>query len=312
MAEPILFEPELEQLIREIAADPRSHLLRIPRPAAIRSLHSREREVSANATGLTLAERELVRVYRCEAAKLLREACVMRVMNHPEGKTWLVSHLTPVRQLRLRDTDDWSRRAQATLADATAHRGGLDGIELIETCVSHPDATAVSVAELAAASLRLEPADPAWIYPAIESVHEGRFAAALHSLERLLETPTSPWHRTFVWTQIGRAKLSAGDPSGALLAYKRVVELDASRIAGSLGWCAAACEIGDARQFAAAAEHLDSVLPVLHEATLNYASAIAGARTRCKSRAFAPRLARLREGLGPNSTRIADALTYDA
>lgn len=67
-----LLEPELEELLQSIASDPRSSLLKVDRPAIARGPFDQDLMVRPSATGLTAAERHLLRVHRSELAQWLR------------------------------------------------------------------------------------------------------------------------------------------------------------------------------------------------------------------------------------------------
>jgi hypothetical protein len=70
-----LMEPELEELLHEIARDPRSTLLRVDRPTILRGLFDRDPMVRESCTQLTSAERQLLRVHRSELGQSLRLTC---------------------------------------------------------------------------------------------------------------------------------------------------------------------------------------------------------------------------------------------
>jgi hypothetical protein len=69
-----IFTPEVEVLLREIAAEPDSVLLRMPREKVKASLMETRSPVGPMTAGLSNAERELVRVHREEFAFQLRQA----------------------------------------------------------------------------------------------------------------------------------------------------------------------------------------------------------------------------------------------
>lgn len=258
MTETLLFEPEVEALVREIAADPRSSLLKVARPAVVKSLYSREAEVSALATGLTSAERHLLSVFRCEAAKLLREACIYRLATHPEAGFVHSRQLTPSRVLEIPKPKAWRLRARATAADAREYRDNLDGLELLEACVTTNTLGTVSVAQLAAASLRLEPTDQARIYPAVEMLHEDRCEPAIESLEAVLSGAPSPWHAAWAWTNIGWARSALQQYELAVVAYRRGATIEPDLFPAARGWLLVACALGRRDEAKYVAEGLDS------------------------------------------------------
>jgi hypothetical protein len=68
MTEPILLDPRAEEILRDIAADPNSCLLRLQPDDLARSLRRGELPDRAGTTGLPRAERELLRAHRAEVA----------------------------------------------------------------------------------------------------------------------------------------------------------------------------------------------------------------------------------------------------
>ncbi|MCA9067038.1 MAG: hypothetical protein KDA96_28440, partial [Planctomycetaceae bacterium] len=70
-AQGIHLDPEVEGLLREIAADPGSSLLRVERPKTLRPLLEREHAAGARMAGLTNAERHLLERYRDEVGYAL-------------------------------------------------------------------------------------------------------------------------------------------------------------------------------------------------------------------------------------------------
>lgn len=84
-----LLEPALEELLREVAADPRSNLLRVDRPSLLKGPFDHDPMVRESCTGLRSAERELLRVYRQELGLALRECCFDIVYHREELDVYL-------------------------------------------------------------------------------------------------------------------------------------------------------------------------------------------------------------------------------
>src|SRR5436189_4868215 len=89
MPESLAFDPELEELLREIAADPGSRLLRMPRSTRPRDLLAIPEPVTRARAGLSVAERHLIEVHRDELAHLLRRACLIRFFSDPRKNMYL-------------------------------------------------------------------------------------------------------------------------------------------------------------------------------------------------------------------------------
>lgn len=93
-------DPELRELLREIAARQESQLMR-PRSARnVRELLGEGEWLRAGATGLSTAERHLLTHYREEAAFLLRELARERLRDSPRFQRMFL-----VRSGRLRSGD---------------------------------------------------------------------------------------------------------------------------------------------------------------------------------------------------------------
>lgn len=96
MTELNLMTPEAEELLREIAADPKSSLMRIPRRGRGRA--SKLVELSGRSFGKapgrsrSPAERRLAEVQRSEVARVLRETCSSRFVSDPATKLTVNNH----------------------------------------------------------------------------------------------------------------------------------------------------------------------------------------------------------------------------
>jgi hypothetical protein len=80
-----IFTPEVEELLREIAKEPDSVLLRMPREKVKASLMETRSPVGVMTAGLSKAERELVRVHREEFAFQLRQAAWVKLAEDGDG-----------------------------------------------------------------------------------------------------------------------------------------------------------------------------------------------------------------------------------
>lgn len=84
-----IFSPEVEELLHEIAREPDSILLRVPREKVPAMLMETRSPIGPMTAGLTSAERELVRVHREEFAFQLRQACWVKLATSEEGNAYL-------------------------------------------------------------------------------------------------------------------------------------------------------------------------------------------------------------------------------
>ena len=84
-----LLHPEVEHLLAEIAADPNSSLLRIPRAKVLPELFRPPDPIRQSAHFMTSAERHLLAVHREEVAHWLRVGLVFaRTQGKRLGKTY--------------------------------------------------------------------------------------------------------------------------------------------------------------------------------------------------------------------------------
>jgi len=134
-AEPLGFDPELEGLLRELAADPRSQLLRSTRPRTAAGLLERAGAVSPSRAGLTAAERHLLEVHRDELADVLRRACLMRFYSDPARALYLNRSRDAQHAIAFDTPERWRERAREALADARRSPRPLEGLDLLETCL---------------------------------------------------------------------------------------------------------------------------------------------------------------------------------
>ena len=80
-----IFSPEIEELLREVAAEPDSMLLRMPREKVRGTLLENRSPLGPMTAGLSSAERELVRVHRDEFAYQLRRAAWIKLAGDGAG-----------------------------------------------------------------------------------------------------------------------------------------------------------------------------------------------------------------------------------
>ena len=89
-----LMSPEAEELLREIASESKSSLLRVPRRRSDRSLVSLSGERFGREPGRSRsrAERQLAEVTRSEVARVLRDVCSSRLVNDSATKGTVNPH----------------------------------------------------------------------------------------------------------------------------------------------------------------------------------------------------------------------------
>lgn len=224
----ITLDPEFEEILRKVASDPGSALLRVPRPQRIRGLFERVQPASALSTSWTKSERHLLQVYRAELADLLRQACRVKLLD-PSRSRWRNNHP--------RGTPDQRRVRASELARGVA-RSGVEPLEseeirsaraLLEECVADFEGLEPSVADLAEASLRLEPRDEARVLAALDYSQREMPRAAIQILERVIADLPRPEILMCAWNNLGTAWSLLGETGKAFHSHAEACSIVVDR-----------------------------------------------------------------------------------
>jgi hypothetical protein len=130
----ITLDPEFEEVLREVAADPDSSLLRVPRPKRIRSLFDRGSAVGALEPGLTRAEQHLLQVHRNELAWLLRQACLVKLVEGPKSRLYVSRYITAERQVELMRPSTMRSQLDLERGTAAGAKDEAPAIALLDRC----------------------------------------------------------------------------------------------------------------------------------------------------------------------------------
>lgn len=192
MSDTPLFSPELEGLLREAAADPRSVLLRVPRSSPLRSLLARQEPLKPTATGLGALDRHLLAVHRDELAEALLEGCLVRLYSNHAWSSSVHRTRTATEDWVVESPRDWAERTRekaATLAGAPIELSGLD---LLQRCIEPDGLDAVSLTQLARAAMRIVFSARARAWIAFEMRLLGRYADAIRLVDQQLSGQVQP------------------------------------------------------------------------------------------------------------------------
>lgn len=259
-AEVMLFDPEFEALLREAAADPRSSLLRVKRPQVLKGLYERESPVGPMTAGLTAVEREIVRVHRCEVARLLREACKVKLIEGPTSKHFVNPYSTAEDRLQVPEKDDWVR----SVHDAEIHRGGKEDLDrefdLLGLCVANRLGATPSPVQLAAASYRLQPTNEARILAAMDLAQTSGPRTALRTLQEVLRNQPSMSEVGSAWDNIGFSWERAGDQQRAHDSFEEGCRAIPERASTQLNRLILALQVGNKPSAEDAARRLDDLV----------------------------------------------------
>ena len=254
-----VFSPELEGLLREIAADPGSRLLRVPRPRLAAGYLDRSLVDRDAARARTLAEKELLRVHREELAQALREACLVRFYEDPEPAPLLHHHLSREGGFVVPTWETWSAGAREALTAARLDRVDLPHSELLDLCL-HPVGTRPpSIVQLARAAQVLVPSDTSECHEGLALVLEGQLAVGGRMLVDLALKRATRRISSHAEESVGLAYGLSGDDASALRHYRRSWELAPNRSEPVVAWLVCAATTLNREELSRSASVLDEM-----------------------------------------------------
>jgi hypothetical protein len=271
MAEPLLFSPRLEGLLREMAADPRSSLLRVPRPARLGVVLERRPLVGMATAGLTLAERELVRAHREELAMLLRELAVALLHASPQAA---VSHLrarSSDHPVRVESPAEWRERATRQLR-GNGEQVPSSACELLLRCTRDEAlGPGTPIAEVLAAAAQCQPTDQGCILWAQDLIASGDFDTAASLLAPVALGPASAVNRACSIANQAWIASKQGQPARAADLYRTAAALHSDVAIAPLSWLTTSFDAMDASSARDAARMLNARLAEGHAAVVEFA-----------------------------------------
>ncbi|MCB9916295.1 MAG: hypothetical protein H6828_14295 [Planctomycetes bacterium] len=240
-----LLSPEVEALLRELAQDPESTLLRVDRPRELRDLSMRRAEVSARSAGWTNAERKLLECHREEVAFLLRYLYYVRFVSSERQ--------IALRELRLRqnfrglrpDEDLLRSRIARHAAQLRREHAADPTTALVEESLDLSRDPAVAPMQLAAVSLRLVPSESARLYMGYEYSAAGHARSALRVAQAVIERGERSSVQAHALGLIGRIYTKLGCTPLSLAAYKSAHHLDPTLPTTALEALGQSVQVGD-------------------------------------------------------------------
>jgi len=263
--EPMLLEPEIEELLREVAADPDSSLLRVPRSKAVPTLYEDRPAVGPATDGLSAAEKEILRVHRLEVAWLLRQVCLLKLVEGNRNRPYVGRYLNPRTRaslIRPRTIDAGCEELATTL---TGDEHCIMAQALLKRAVANPASEQPTILDLAAVAHRLQPSSMARVLASQDLLLGGSPRTALALLNAVL--PFHPFTSIGVsaWHTIGLAHLRLGHLGLAHEAYQTASNADKERPSVWMDRMALALQVGDTSDTVRAAQHLGELVTVDHE-----------------------------------------------
>ena len=273
-AEFVTLDPEFEELLREVASDPDSSLLRVPRPKRVRSLFDRGAPVGNLEAGLSTAERHLLQVHRNELAWLLRQACLLKLVEGPRNRLYVTRYIAADREVRLIRPRRMRRLAERHQAESRHFPEGVDACALLDRCVEDPLGNEPDVGALAAASFRLQRTDDARIMAAMELAYGSGQRAALEILHDVLSTDPMPNTWPSVWSHVGVAYSGLLEFEKARIAFKRVCTIDDCSPIAWLSRLALDMQLGDLQDIAVVEDWQSNSRHDVHASVRHFADSI--------------------------------------
>ena len=301
-----LMSEEAEELLREIAADPRSSLMRVPRRGRNGKLLQVSEAGLARAPGRSRspAERQLAKVQRAEVARVMRAVCRERLANDPESSK-LVSEFRA-------DGSIPTRRLHEELSiDYLCWDADLRiAIEMVIDCdKSRASSSAPSTLKLATTALGLCPNPTSRLLVAFSALAEGRLRYSRSLLDAML-SGSSGRERVDILELSGLCWALKGRPGEAYGDFISAYQLGSPRPSSLLSAFVNSLDIGDTSLIRSAASLVDDALTINHPATRHFVSSHIKRRTAGKwnSTEAGRRIARARNlRLGSISSQLTSA-----
>ena len=186
-----VFEPELEEILVKVASNPDSLLLRGPQRGGVTAPLDLEEGVSARMAGLTITERHLLRVWRAEAAELLRQAFNLSLEAGPPHSARRVPIDFSNREVERSTTGvlaEKSRRLQFVARHREPKSALSTALHSLRSGLSIPRSSGRALIEL---SYRLRTSDQARICMALAAGEAGELEAALAMYASIRSTSPS-------------------------------------------------------------------------------------------------------------------------
>lgn len=303
-------DPEVEALLREVASDPRSKLLRLPRATDPRVAFEPDPRIASTAAGLTVAERHLLEVHRSDIADLCRDAFMHALFRHPRGKLYFPREDAENRAIEYPGREDVDARAEVLGADFFHEEGtvwGRLGRSQSSASLRYWDENPKLMATIA---LRLHPSGAARIRLGIALLVEGEGMGAKAVWSRVLRH--SIGSDVHVYCHANLALLYGLQGKFQSAARHRVAALQLRPRSSVLAWAVFldALRLGDSSFALSAAKTVEECVPPESHALEMAIDLVKRQRSsRCVPHASAIRgtVERVRAQLGTSAARIANA-----
>ncbi len=293
-------DPNVEEILVEIAGQPGSRLLRMTPEQRAAAARGESLELIPYATGLTAAERHLLRVCRAEVAYLLRTA-YWNLLLRDEAHEARVKH-----DFEVEDVADRRQRVERELEWAPSLRAWARTNELLGRCLAARIDRAPKRADYLIAALQLEDTGEARNDLALEWILAGELENARATFEKLTTGVLTQKQEQICWHNIGFLHTSRGDDGRAVDAFAISATIDGGDPETDFNLLRCALRLGDSTLAARAAARVDEQVSADDPDLARFAAASLTDHETPTAKAHAC-LRGLRDRLGPASRKIADA-----
>lgn len=254
-----LVDPEARALLNEVAQDPRSTILRKDRTTQMAQAVAKGEDLwITRKTGLTSAEKQLLEVWRDEAAFLLRQAHLEGFRR--AGPSYFRGRFVLSR--RNRDESLSESEIAAELHHLYQSAQGEPELRLvIAAAIQDIQAHRLRLMWLATASLSLAPSVAATAYVGDEHLLAGRHSTAGQIFVRLAGAPLTRRELSTVLCSFAVSCAEREQHHEALKATRRAAMNLCTHPSAAVGWLIHSIKLGDTRSAVDAIRHIDETWP---------------------------------------------------
>ena len=263
---------EIEAILREINADPKAKLLRVPSADNLLALADQP-QVGVYAPSLTAAERHLLQTHREELAYLLRERCYMEFYAQPDADVKWFRSQSSAQDAPVDRHGDWRERVVSSL-DFDDERAS-DAVRVLSEVVdSRPTGSRGVLKSLAGAAVRVAPSNRSRLYLANEAIDRGDLCAATQVCEFVIANESSRSLLSYAWHAQGLIH-QMEDRREDAVASMECASLLTERPRTAVAWLVSATLAGNERAQACAAARMRSLSGVGHSSRIQAEGALA-------------------------------------
>jgi len=299
--------PELEQLLTELAARPRSIFLRADRKAAFRSLRSNTEERVSGFAVPDVLERELVRVHRAELAEIVHQAIRTRLLEGARERLFIMHYRGANERAQATGLAEVRNRLHAT-AGAAMDEPWAGAIAALQRALAPEDPESISVLDLAALGQRLEPREAWRVNSALWYLAHDEHDSACTLARKVLDGWPSTESALRALEILAITEASHGDPTKALRIQEHACALREDYPVGQANRFLFAVQSGRDAEASDASELLEGLVEPEHDLIRGFVLAVAQRRrsgTWVPTR-YAPHTVRKCEsGIGRVARRLA-------